>query len=76
MKTAEEWIEIWKNSSCFDPTIVWAKQIQLDAMQEGMRRAAEVTRTWAQDDKCIQPSYTKLTKAVLNIANNLTLQDL
>lgn len=49
MKTAEEWIKELDPNSNYSPPICYSpvyldevKQIQLDAIKEGMRRAAEI----------------------------------
>jgi thioesterase domain-containing protein len=46
MKTAEEWAN-WHDNRLPAEEI---KQIQLDAMKEGMQRAARVTKQWKMAD--------------------------
>lgn len=41
-----------------------------EAVAHGMTIAAEITRTWAEDDKCVQPSFSTMTKAILTARDN------
>ena len=82
MKTAEEWIKYLdpntsSESCCYSPVpIEDIKQIQLDAMKEGMRRAADFIINWCPSTQkpggaaCI--SCKELSKAILTDANNRT----
>ena len=43
MKTAEEWLTQPQPKRCSEQDVIeWVKQIQLDAIKEGMTRAAEI----------------------------------
>lgn len=77
MKTAEEWastidMNIWSNA---DATTI--KQIQLDAMKEGMRRAAKVEPKMEphHSDEHWQ-GITMKEQAILSEAEQLTEKDL
>jgi len=78
MKTAEEWKTEWRKLPCGTleehetnaTTII--NQIQLDAMREGMRRAAEI----AQDDEQSKDKRPVISKAILAAAEQLTTKDL
>ena len=72
MKTAEEWIRIYLGLSNKKPRLHgWIEQIQLDAMKEGMRRAAK------QKNNGIECSCsTSLRDAILTAAEQLTIKDL
>jgi hypothetical protein len=86
MKTAEEWKQIWwswpmpDNSGEYEGQQEFLKlvpQIQLDAMKEGMRRAAEL----ADNPVRLEPGYSHLTQqnikqAILTAAEQLTEKDL
>lgn len=72
MKTAQEWAKELRRAASVAPngTLVmiepWLKQVQLDAMKEGMRRASEIficSKPWA-------------SKAILTAAEQLTEKDL
>ena len=76
MKTAKEWEMLIRFESALQVQII--KQIQLDAMREGMRRAAEEIdvrclhlerRPWTLD---VQNLHT----AILSAAEKLTEKDL
>ncbi len=71
MKSAEEWV---KQTLPFrDEWIKLVKQIQLDAMQEGMRRAAAITSKMMKVGDYPQEYHAK---EILSAANSLTEQDL
>jgi len=88
MKTAEEWINDKSpldRCSCECETRCeevesWLKQIQLDAMKEGMRRAAEQARpiamNLASDSSHIPVIANEISKAILTASEQLTKKDL
>ena len=69
MKTAEDWLMEPTNTPCITKDKI--KQIQLDAMREGMRRAAVIANEREGDRR-------KLTTpiAILSAAENLKESDL
>jgi len=81
MKTAEEWNKI-KESNPLDKDVELIKQIQLDAMKEGMRRAGkEVAKPMAKVPDETTQKYTvilthALSNAILTAAEHLTISDL
>jgi hypothetical protein len=81
MKTAEEWAD-----KCFDGfpqkgIINDIRDIQLDAMKEGMRRAVNVVCNgslppiWVSSG-CAYRTQTDINKAILHAAEQLTEKDL
>lgn len=79
MKTAEEMLdEHYENlNGNASDIIVAIKQIQLDAMQEGMRRAAGEVRMTARDDKKdAAGNLCAAETAILTVAEQLTEKDL
>lgn len=83
MKTAEEWIKttgatgicspIFNDTSIFDVEEV--KQIQLDALKEGARRAAKRIETPPYGTN-MQGNYISATEAILTAAEQWTEKDL
>jgi hypothetical protein len=83
MKTAEEWTseiidyELTHYDGSYTKLI---KQIQLDAMKEGMRRAAEQARpiamNLASDSSHIPVIANEISKAILTASEQLTKKDL
>ena len=82
MKTANEWCkeneQAWESGdgeACklvvVDETVI--KQIQLDAMREGMRRAASVKLPPANGELDF---WLKHNQAILSAANSFTEQDI
>jgi hypothetical protein len=84
MKTAEEWIseKEWSGNEDGDGNLLhyeWTaddiKQIQLDAMKEGARRAAKIGKE--AHDPCTECSMGRESEdAILITANNWTEKDL
>lgn len=76
MKTAEEWRKsryFGNNSDDGIDTII--KEIQLDAMKEGMKRAAVIAKQRLYEEGFINEG--KIAEdAILTAAENLTLEDL
>jgi hypothetical protein len=77
MKTAEEWLDnIGGGSPIGDEAdlmmIAIIKQIQLDAMKEGMRRAAEIEQTTADIGTDYDAGWNHKTQAILTAAEQLT----
>ena len=82
MKTAEEWIDDLRHTKCVGDmmcgvTNVELKQIQLDAMKEGMRRAVE---QYTIEMRKHYPQYVpveelNITQAILIAAEQLTNQE-
>lgn len=77
MKTTEEWVKKFCPSRDIFAHLVYhpiteaeVKQIQLDAMREGMRRAAEIVVT----DEAT--SYGVIKAHILSAAEQLTEKDL
>ena len=74
MKTAEEWAG-WHDDRITADDI---KQIQLDAMKEGMRRAANLCKQ--RSEQCFSPTVASHHKqdeqAILTAAEQLTIKDL
>ena len=71
MKTAEEWLEeMFGRNNWITADSVTIKQIQLDAMREGMRRAAEIVVT----DEAT--SYSVIKSHILSAAEQLTEKDI
>jgi len=62
MFSGKSWIEMPAKDF-----IDYTKQVQLDALRE----AAEIVRTFAEDHKTIQPSFTGITKAIMDRAKQL-----
>jgi len=80
MKTAEEWIEETTGSPKCRLTTIGAcsiEEIQLDAMKEGMRRAAEIAR-WKHPISSSAAHYEakRTTESILTTAEQLTIKDL
>jgi len=81
MKTVEEWQEYELANQAISPTEI-KKQIQLDAVKEGMRRAAkEVAKPMAKVPDETMQKYTvilthALSNAILTAAEHLTEKDL
>lgn len=74
MKSAEEWV---KQTLPFrDEWIKLVKQIQLDAMREGMRRAAQKASAVARVRGVNINNTAHIRQAILSTANSLTEQDL
>ena len=76
MRTAEEWGEtfppsrdIFAHLRYHPVTEAEIRQIQLDAMREGMRRAAELSNV-------ANPTGQMVTKSILSAAEQLTEKDL
>lgn len=72
MKSAEEWrkeFKVWAEEWASDREV---KQIQLDALKEGMRRAAKVTADYMHN--AIHESRS--AQAILTAAEKLTEKDL
>jgi hypothetical protein len=72
MKTAEEWAEIWPDTD-FDSELMMLiriKQIQLDAMKEGLRRANRIVETTSGISRIV------VSKQILTAAKQLTEKDL
>jgi len=79
MKTAEEWnSQIRQDGSKEAHNYQVIKQIQLDAIKEGMRRAAEIAKE--QDKPCYSDEHAQgcymASKAILTKAEQLTIKDL
>jgi len=78
MKTAEEWCdETAVNGDPSDVPTWWIKQIQLDAMKEGAKRAAQLVKDkgvsfFAIVDEALQQKKD----TILYTADNWTLKDL
>ena len=68
MKKAEE-IQIIQD-------IKQIQQIQLDAIKEGMRRAAEIGEKQECENKQLAVAYTSVKEAILSAAEQLTTKDL
>lgn len=80
MKTAEEWATDingikWLDNSHPTMTNV-VKQIQLDAMKEGMRRAANVTLNISAAPVSRKLIKDEIKEAILTAAEQLTEKDL
>lgn len=74
MKTAQEWIKHHATAHPFRAvTVEDISEIQLDAMKEGMRLAAEIVTSTSADDFG-NLSYCKAT--ILEVTENLTTSDL
>lgn len=84
MKTAKEWFnEEYYNISDTSPITFGeiVKRIQLDAMKEGMRRAAEIGMNKSPmprppDDMTTLEKRTTIVNAILTAAEQLTEKDL
>jgi hypothetical protein len=72
MKTAEEWAVIFSDETTQYEMASLFREIQLDAMKEGMRRAADKVVIWQGDNQ--QANECKQT--ILVVAENLTEKDL
>lgn len=76
MKTAEEWTNN-QPLGCDDcEHIAYVKQIQLDAMKEGMRRAAEVSKKELEGTVGSGWAGRQIAQAILTTAEQLTEKDL
>lgn len=76
MKTAEEWMS--QMSGLNNPALLIVnrmaiREIQLDAMKEGMRRAAKITKQMITGGDC---GHEGTTKAILSAAEELTEKNL
>lgn len=69
MKTAEEWLEQnWRHKIHSDEAAIeLCKQIQLDAMKEGARRAAEMARNHLHGTASGWVNLTKRGETVNNV---------
>lgn len=95
MKTAEEWGKEYaaqRHLPMYKRTLVhrdgsFTRAIQLDAMKEGMRRAADTCKPPLQQEKCYGESESsfgigynagtaEFNSNILIAADNLTLEDL
>jgi len=78
MKTAEEYVRTMVHDS--RTFVSHVKQIQLDAMKEGMRRAAKVSREHLQGTASGWVNITQrgktVSNAILDAAEQLTEKDL
>jgi len=88
MKSAEEWaiernemdlyhMQAASNDECMAEFAMFLQQIQLDAMKEGMRRAAEIAR-WKHPISSSAAHYEakRTTESILTTAEQLTIKDL
>ena len=76
MKTAEERNKI-KESNSLNKDIELIKQIQLDAMKEGARRAARITMEYSNcNDTWGGGLLTGKSRQILTTAENWTIKDL
>jgi hypothetical protein len=76
MKTAENWIQennplLLVGGETYNGIVERYKQIQLDAMREGMRRAAGVRATYSDSSQNLIEAT-----AILTAAEQLTTKDL
>ena len=74
MKTAEEWEMKCGSSQMITPQII--KQIQLDAIKEGMRRAAKVARPKEMMLSMETQTNFDVERNILTAAEQLTTKDL
>ena len=77
MKTAEEWY-VWLEELKLESEVIEAiKQIQLDAMKEGMRIAAKITMDYdSRNDTWGGGLLTGKKNQILTAAEQLTEKDL
>ncbi len=80
MKSAEEWIEETTGSPKCRLTTIGAcsiKEIQLDAMKEGMKRAAEISRNnFVVGSPMGEAIATNFRKTIIKASEQLTIKDL
>lgn len=73
MKSAEEWMPA---KAVCEVTPEWIREIQIDAMREGMRRAAGLANKQGDNDDEAKYGAAQASYAILFSANSLTEQDL
>ncbi len=80
MKTAEEWVKDLHGTSSSDIFLITKrhiKQIQLDAMKEGMKRAAEMISSCPSACECSQSvGWKESEQSILTASEQLTQKDL
>lgn len=77
MKTAEEWLTETDVSHPNTDLVKLVEQIQLDAMKEGYKRAAEIAR-WKHPISSSAAHYEakRTTESILTASEQLTIKDL
>ena len=77
MKTAEEWIRIGYTTKQYPTSGEFVQAIQLDAMKEGMRRAADKIGEHKHPKPCsLFEARSSFQQASLSAAESLTEKDL